>query len=231
MFDLIESCPERREGLGWTGKAASVAIHMFLISAAVAATREAVRSVTPPTLVEVPLAWPQARPLPAQAGLVWGTTPVAPVMAPVSIPFTIPDPALPVDVPTGGDPTWVPPCVTCIEPGPGPIAPAGGLLPPMGSVVDVRVADVQPELLSHPALHYPDALRQAGLEGRVLVETVLDTLGRAETGSAHVVVSPHPLFDREALSVVLGSRYRPARLAGRAVRVRVRVPVTFAIRR
>jgi hypothetical protein len=34
----------------------------------------------------------------------------------------------------------------------------------------------------------------------------------------------------EAISVVLGSRYRPARVAGRAVRVRVQVPVTFQIR-
>jgi len=86
-------------------------------------------------------------------------------------------------------------------------------------------------MLAHPAINYPEVLRQAGIEGRVLVEAVLDTLGRAEPSSLRVTASPHQLFDREALAVVAGSRFRPGRADGHAVRVRIQVPVTFSIRR
>jgi protein TonB len=95
----------------------------------------------------------------------------------------------------------------------------------------MRYVEEQPVMLAHPTLRYPEVLRLAGIEGRVLVEAVLDTLGRAEPGSLRVTDSPNPLFDREALTVVAGSRYRPGRVGGQAVRVRIQVPVAFTIRR
>jgi protein TonB len=86
-------------------------------------------------------------------------------------------------------------------------------------------------LLGHPVPRYPELLRAAGIEGRVVVEVVLDTLGRAEPQTLRIATSAHLLFDAEASAVVLGSRYRPGRVAGRPVRVRIRVPVSFALRR
>src|SRR5260370_910606 len=77
---------------------------------------------------------------------------------------------------------------------------------------------------------YPDVLHLAGIEGRVVIEAVLDTTGRAEAGSLSVIGDAHPLFAAEAERVVLSSRYRPGRTQGRAVRVRVRVPVSFSLR-
>ena len=88
-----------------------------------------------------------------------------------------------------------------------------------------------PGLLGHPTPRYPGRLRQAGIEGRVLVEVVLDTLGRAEPATLRIASPAHPLFDAEASSAVLASRYRPARRGGRPVRLRILVPVTFALRR
>jgi TonB family protein len=80
-------------------------------------------------------------------------------------------------------------------------------------------------------VRYPEVLRQAGLTARIVVEAVLDTAGRVEPGSPRIVGEAHPLFTAEAHRVVLASRYRPARAGGRAVRVRIRVPVAFALRR
>jgi protein TonB len=97
--------------------------------------------------------------------------------------------------------------------------------------MDVRTVEEPPVLLSHPEPGYPDLLRSAGIEGRVVVEAVLDTLGRVERGSLRIVSSTHALFVPEASALVLGSRYRPGRFGGTAVRVRIQVPVNFALRR
>jgi protein TonB len=111
---------------------------------------------------------------------------------------------------------------------PGPADPGAVVTTP---IRDLSYVEEPPALLRHPAPRYPEVLRQAGVEGHVVVEVVLDTSGVAEAGSLRVVTSAHQLFDAEARAVVLGSRYRPARAGGRAVRVRIQVPVVFAIRR
>ncbi len=76
---------------------------------------------------------------------------------------------------------------------------------------------------------YPEILRQAGIEGRALVEVVLDTTGHAERGSMRILSSTHSLFEGPAREAVASCRYRPGRIQGRAVRVRVQVPVNFTI--
>jgi len=100
-----------------------------------------------------------------------------------------------------------------------------------GSPFDARVVEEPPALLSHPAPRYPEVLRQAGIEGDVMVEAVLDTLGHVEPGSLRVVRGAHALLDAEAVTVVSGSLYRPGRMGAHAVRVRIQVPVRFALRR
>lgn len=225
---LIESCPEQREGFGWTGKALSFMAHVVLVSAAVAATRQAAAAVTGPAFIDTTVTWVNPHP-PVTAPV--GQAP--PWVAPTTIPVGIPQPGpIPVDVPQIGDPDpGVPPGLTT-DPHPGlpGLFPGGTVVSP-GVPIDARLVDVPPELIWHPELRYPEVMRQAGIEGRVMVEAVLDTLGRAEPASLRVALSPNVIFDREAVAVVQGSRYRPARVDGRAVRVRVQVPVTFQIRR
>ncbi len=89
------------------------------------------------------------------------------------------------------------------------------------------LVDEKPVLVSPPRLTYPESLQRAGIEGRVIVQAIIDTLGRAEPGTVKVVMSPDPGFDEPAQSYVLGAVFRPARVHGRAVRVLVQVPVTF----
>jgi protein TonB len=96
---------------------------------------------------------------------------------------------------------------------------------------DVRVVEEPPLLVSHPAPRYPEVLRQAGIEGEVVIEAVLDTMGRVEPMSARIIRGAHGLMEAEALSVVRASQYRPGRMGARPVRVRIQVPVRFALRR
>ena len=228
MFALIESSPMPDGGGAWIPRVASFAAHSALIAAAVLATQRVVTTTVPP-IVDVDMVWqlPPAQPdLPASptsptsttAAPAWTPLPAAPVTIPAEIPAPGPLEVLPGP---SGDP--LPGPVTAVVPG---VVPLGNHAP-----VDARYVEEQPVMLAHPMLNYPEVLRQAGIEGRVLVEAVLDTLGRAEPASLRVTQSPNPLFDREALSVVAGSRYRPGRVDGHAVRVRIQVPVAFTIRR
>jgi TonB family protein len=88
-----------------------------------------------------------------------------------------------------------------------------------------------PVLLAGPTLIYPEVLRALTIEGRVVVETVIDTLGRPEPAALRLVESSHPGFEAPARDFVLRARFRPGRSHGRAVRVLVRVPIAFALKR
>ena len=104
-------------------------------------------------------------------------------------------------------------------------------LVPSDQVFMESVVEERPEVLSGPALAYPDLLRQAGVQGRVLVQAIIDTSGRAEPPSVKVIQSANPGFDQPAKNYVLRALFRPARVHGRAVRVLVNLPIDFKIKR
>jgi protein TonB len=106
---------------------------------------------------------------------------------------------------------------------------ATGIVPTGNEVFMEAIVEEKPERLSGPPLQYPELLRQAGIQGRVLVQAVIDTTGRAEPNSVKVLQSPNPGFDQSAKNVVLKSLFRPARVHGRAVRVLINLPVDFKI--
>src|SRR2546426_2152492 len=106
-----------------------------------------------------------------------------------------------------------------------------GIVPSSDQVFMESVVEERPEVLSGPALNYPDLLRQAGVQGRVLVQAIIDTSGRAEPPSVKVIQSPNPGFDQPAKNYVLRALFRPARVHGRAVRVLVNLPIDFKIKR
>lgn len=84
--------------------------------------------------------------------------------------------------------------------------------------------------LSGPPPAYPPALLEAHIEGRVLVQFVVDTLGRAEMRTFKVLVSSNPMFADAVREALPSMRYEPARLAGKRVRQVVQQPFTFAER-
>lgn len=100
----------------------------------------------------------------------------------------------------------------------------------VGDAVDVTLVEEPPLLLAGPIPAYPDLLRQAGVQGRVVLEAVVDTAGHVEPRSVVVVASAHPGFAAPAQQALLRSLFRPARMRGAAVRVRVRLAIDFVLR-
>jgi protein TonB len=99
-----------------------------------------------------------------------------------------------------------------------------------GSVMDERLVDRAPQLSDRAtAPRYPASLRQAGIQGRVVVQFVVDTLGRAELGELQIVESPHPQFVESVREAVARFRFTAGEVAGRKVRTRVQIPFEFLL--
>jgi protein TonB len=88
----------------------------------------------------------------------------------------------------------------------------------------------RPEVLTGPLPAYPELLRRAGIEGQVVLEALVDTTGRVHPTSISVVSVTNPGFIAPARQALLATLFRPARVGGRPVPMRVRVPFAFSIR-
>lgn len=192
----------------------SLTTHVMLVVAAVWATAGAhPRPPQPPRFVELgpsPLGEPDA-PAPGVPTIDGGTT--------------IPDIPLPnVD----GGVAELPRFTFDPRPDSGPLL--AGMTPGSGEPVDVTLVEEPPVMLAGPVPAYPDVLRQAGVHGRVVLEAVVDAAGHVEPGSVVVVASAHPAFVAPAQQALLASLFRPARMRGVAVRVRVRLVIDFVLR-
>lgn len=226
MFErLIESrrerAPKRSLGMGLV----SLVFHGAVIAMAVVATLRVGRA---PAAVKVDttmvfLAQPRRQPEPEKP-----PPPAAPrlalplkgfqtVVAPAEIPSTIP----PVNLQERFNPKDYS--------GIGVEGGVAGGVEPAGEVYVEAVVEEKPELLAAPELRYPELLRQAGIQGRVVVQAIIDTTGRAEPSSIKIVRSPNPGFDEPARNWVLRAVFRPGRVHGRAVRVLVEIPIVFRL--
>lgn len=75
-------------------------------------------------------------------------------------------------------------------------------------------------------VRYPKQCQDTGLQGKVVVQFVVETNGRIT--NAKVVTKLHPLLDREALRVIYAMpKWTPGMNKGEAVRVRYTLPVIF----
>lgn len=104
---------------------------------------------------------------------------------------------------------------------------ASGRVPSAGDLFDEEAVQERPRLVRGPPLVYPQVLLDAGIEGRVVVEGVIDTLGRVEPNSLKIISSANPGFVQAAKNFMLGALFRPGRMHGLAVRVLVNQPVEF----
>lgn len=77
-------------------------------------------------------------------------------------------------------------------------------------------------------LRYPNSASENGIEGRVAVSFVVEKDG--SISSATVVKGVNPALDKEALRVVLSMpKWKPAKQAGKNVRFKYTVPITFKL--
>ena len=100
-----------------------------------------------------------------------------------------------------------------------------------GGVVSENMVDQVPRMIgSAAAPRYPAAMRESGIQGRVVVRFVVDTLGRAELGDVVIVEATHALFADAVKTALERYRFSPGTVEGRKVRTMVQVPFTFSLR-
>ena len=231
MFEnLIESKPKRVR----TGKQVvlSAVLHVVLGFGAVAATKGAADTMRD-ILADTTLVWlkppeppppPPPETPPADAIVTANPPPMGfqTVMPPTEIPREIP----PVNLNErfnaadfsgkgveGGIATGV----------------VGGTGPVTGEAFLAENVDDPVAPINQPKPRYPPVLQQAGVQGFVDVQYVVDTTGHAEPASWKVMKSSHPQFEAPSRESIMKSVFKPARIKGRAVRQLVQQKLTFAI--
>ena len=220
MFDtLLESSPRRTNRPSRWGAAVALALHLVVVSAFL--RRPQPVQASRPIMVE-PLSFPE--------------DPHSPTHAEHEFPVPVIDCDYCSLIPI----PWID-SVPEIPPGPEPFmrAPGGPVgatsLDPFhsggGEPLSPDLVQELPVLLAATPPAYPPLLRTAGVQGRVELQIVVDTLGRVERETVRVVHSDHPGFEAPAIESLRGARFRPARVFGRAVRVLVQIPVTFVLQR
>jgi TonB family protein len=101
---------------------------------------------------------------------------------------------------------------------------------PLDSVPRRRALEYHaPQLLSCPATQYPDSLKRRSIGGHVVLEVVVDTLGRVPRDRIVVRETPHPGLAQAAISMAAGCRFTPARVGRKAVGKVVTMPVDFGV--
>jgi TonB family protein len=96
-----------------------------------------------------------------------------------------------------------------------------------GGVFRVDQVDQVPTIATAVPPAYPASVKTARVDVRVVVSAVIDTLGRAEPSSVHIVSSPGADFDEPARAYVRAARFWPGGIGGRKVRVIMDIPVDF----
>src|SRR4029079_6536488 len=102
--------------------------------------------------------------------------------------------------------------------------------PPAAAPSDVKVAgrDVPaPKRTRFVSPVFPLEAQAAGQRGIVILELVIDTTGKVSTAD---VLRSVPPFDEAALTAARQWEYEPTKVDGKAVPVRLTVPITFALK-
>jgi TonB family protein len=86
-------------------------------------------------------------------------------------------------------------------------------------------ASTNPELLEGTIPEYPEEAREAGIEGIVIVEALIDEQGNVF--AADIVSSPDARLNKATLDAVSKWKFSPAEEDGKAIMKVVRIPVNF----
>ncbi len=94
------------------------------------------------------------------------------------------------------------------------------------------VVENQPELIGgmkalQESVTYPEFAKKAGIEGRVIVQFVVDEKGNVT--NPKVVRGVHKLLNEEAIKAVKDQKFKPGKQRGQPVKVQMSLPVTFRL--
>ncbi|HEX4683669.1 MAG TPA: energy transducer TonB, partial [Gemmatimonadaceae bacterium] len=90
-----------------------------------------------------------------------------------------------------------------------------------------RGSELLMRIVASAVPRFPERLRDAGVEGSVLVQFVVDTTGRVEMSSIKVMTSTHELFTEAVRDALARFRFRPAELTGHRVEALAQMPFEF----
>jgi protein TonB len=76
-------------------------------------------------------------------------------------------------------------------------------------------------------INYPELARKAGIEGRVIVQFIVDKEGNVVNPS--IVRGVHKSLDEEAIRVVKQADFKPGMQDGKPVRVQYSLPITYKL--
>lgn len=109
------------------------------------------------------------------------------------------------------------------------IAPAAASVRPGVLVFKEYEADQPPQMIpeNRATPCYPDLARQQGIDGKVILELVIDENGTV--ADARVIRSDNPVFNAVSIATVRRWRYLPARMQGQAVAVYKSVSLVFRL--
>jgi periplasmic protein TonB len=231
-INLIESERPSRRSLG--GTFVSIVLHASLISLAVYATAHArevsvkvpidtVTLIYPPQPKKSPHT-PKAPDAPAQPS--HPSTPDLPREPVPRAPIDIPDRLPPIDSSLGRIPAES--LFTSAVPGTG--KHGAGSVTGSDSGEPMIASQVDKPAMAHegnPIPEYPSLLERSRIEGSVLVQFVVDTLGRADMQSFKVLDSSNELFAQSLRSTLPKWRFYPAEAGGRKVKQIVQLPLKF----
>lgn len=247
MFQVLAGERKRRV-ISPTTIAASVAAHVLLLGGALyAAASETEAPDEVSTVVDI---WPEAPPPPrdpVQPPPPQPAQPDQPVPTPGET-LELPSPTVVPDDITPEAPDVKPVDSTAYTgdgrigdvigpPPPDPRPTTGNPNPPPGGgdYVPGELEVEERPVLNRDGLaralerHYPAVLRDSRVNGRVVIEVIVDEDGRVRAGSARVVEASHPAFGEAALRAVDRFRFRPGRMAGVPVPVRVTIPIQWMV--
>lgn len=232
---LLESRARRTRRSG--GAALSVAVHIAIIGAATAATVQAKPDKKTP--VEVKFIRFTAAPAPAPTPIERHTSrtsstssfsiptpPTLTIPAPTEIPTSLPA----IDFTRGAS--------DAIAIGSGTTSAGGGR--PGGSLdltndgpdaSDWRGSEVLMHIVTSAKPRYPEILRQAGIDGGVVVQFIVDTTGRVDMNSVKVLRSTHELFTQAVRNSLPSFRFKPAEVGGRRAVALAEMPFQFEVKR
>lgn len=103
----------------------------------------------------------------------------------------------------------------------------GGTGDGMGDTTPVAAVQEMPRLLGDSVAEYPEEARRLGLQGKVVLEVVVDESGRVDR--ARVLKTLHPLLDEAALRAAKGLRFRPGQVDGKPTKVKIPYTYVFVL--
>ncbi|MEO0156386.1 MAG: energy transducer TonB [candidate division WOR-3 bacterium] len=95
-------------------------------------------------------------------------------------------------------------------------------------VIPYAKVEVKPKPISIPKPDYPELARKAGIEGKAIVEAIVDTDGSVMEAKIFKS-SGNPMLDEAAIAAARRAKFTPAKQRDMFVRVRVNIPFDFKL--